>query len=112
VGTPTTLVLAGTTGNDVFEFVAGTTADDWVVKLNASLCRGGNVVAITFDGLAGTDTMKLIGTTWPRRRGQAGRGQLTGSGFSVNASNVENFTLDAGGGRRRAADHDSSSAIR
>lgn len=111
LGLPTTLVLTGTTGNDTLEFVAGATPDAWVVKINGVITPiAANVVAITFDGLAGTDTVRLTGTEGADsvvvKPGAIG---FTGSGFSLNASNVETFWVDAGNGSDVLTLTDSSS---
>lgn len=106
-----TLALKGTSGNDIFEFQAGATNASWVVKVNGVVqAIAANVAGITFDGLAGTDTVRLTGLDSNETAViKPTYASLTGNGFSVSASNVESFVVNANGGNDALYLYDSAS---
>ncbi len=87
--------FVGTDGDDTFEFTAGATAADWVVKVNGvEQIFPDTVEQIFFDGLDGNDQVTLIGTAGADTAVlEATAAELSGSGYAVFATNVENSTV-------------------
>ncbi|NLE38768.1 MAG: hypothetical protein GX621_12155, partial [Pirellulaceae bacterium] len=108
--TSTELVLTGTSGNDLFEFVGGPVAGAWIVKLNGVVQSvPSTTTAVRFDGLGGTDTVVFTGSAaddsvelWPTR------GVLSSINYTVTVENVESITASGGGGNDAAILHDSA----
>ncbi len=106
------LVLAGTSGNDTFEFTGGPTPDRWVVKINGNrITIPPGTTSIVFDGLGGNDTVVFKGTAgdetlyrWPDRA------IFEGATFGVTVSNVETVTAYGQGGADVAYLYDSPGA--
>ncbi len=89
------LHLVGTDGDDTFEFTAGATAADWVVKVNGvEQIFPDTVEQIFFDGREGNDQVTLIGTAGADTAVlEATAAELSGSGYAVFTTNVENPTV-------------------
>ncbi|HBO42785.1 MAG TPA: hypothetical protein DD670_02370, partial [Planctomycetaceae bacterium] len=108
--TSTELVLTGTSGNDVFEFVGGPVPGAWIVKLNGVVQSVPSTTAtVRFDGLGGADTVVFTGSAaddsvelWPTR------GVLSSIDYTVTVENVESITASGGGGNDAALLHDSA----
>jgi len=107
-GTSTVLQLKGTSGNDVFEFIAGPTAGASIVRINGvQQVVASGTTSIRFDGLAGRDNVILTGSLndetvelWPDH------GVFTAARYTVQTSNVERIDAYAGGGTDVALLHD------
>jgi hypothetical protein len=93
--------LAGTDGDDAFEFVAGPTPGEWTITLNG-VDQGtvsGAAIAVTFDGGEGNDTATLVGSRGPDEvKLWPGSGSLAGVTYSVTVQNVETISVDTDGG--------------
>lgn len=108
--TPVDVHLNGTSGNDVFEFVAGLSPNTWTVKINGQTHNLGNHAGkVYFDGLGGQDTVIFAGSgandrveLWPDH------GTMTSDYYTVVVSNVESITATAGGGADTLILHDSA----
>ena len=87
--------FVGTDGDDTFEFTAGATAADWVVKVNGvEQIFPDTVEQIFFDGREGNDQVTLIGTDGADTAVlEATAAELSGSGYAVFTTNVENPTV-------------------
>jgi len=104
------VVISGTSGNDVFEFLGGQNPSLWIVKLNGVVQTiPSNVATLRFDGKAGQDTVLFTGSSaddvvefW------TGRAAMTSFDYSVAVENVETITATGGGGEDIAVMHDSS----
>lgn len=108
-GVPRILTLEGTPGNDLFEFVGGTTSASWTVKINGvAQILGPNVVGIEFFGLSGNDKAVLTGTSGDDNATLGPLGvTLSGPGYQVSVSGVETITVLAGAGNDTAVFSDS-----
>ena len=105
-----TLDLVGTSSQDTFEFVAGSTPNSWVVKINGEVYNVASTVeTINFDGMGGNDIVTLKGTSGAETV-TALPGQVTfvGSNFTLVATDVEDVTVDGMGGSDTAILRDSS----
>ncbi|MBN2217026.1 MAG: trypsin-like serine protease [Pirellulales bacterium] len=106
------VVISGTSGNDVFEFLGGVSPELWIVRLNGvRQTIPSNVATLRFDGKAGTDAVILSGASaddvvefW------TGRAAMTSYDYSVVVENVETITASGGGGEDMAVLHDSLGA--
>ena len=104
------LNLTGTSGNDLLEFVAGVNRSSWIVKLNGVVqAVAADVAAIHFDGLGGTDTVRIVGTAasesvelWPDHLAFAGLD------YTLDAQHIEVVEIDGKGGNDTALLHDSA----
>ncbi len=107
---PTSVTLMGTSGDDVFEFVAGPTPASWTVMVNGvPYDVGPQIIAVEFDGLGGHDSVLLTGTNgnetlelWP------GRGVLHGDGYTATVTGVETIAAEGLGGNDVAKLYDSA----
>ena len=100
--------VLGTDGDDAFTFTAGTTHR---VSINGVLYSfdAREVNAVTFDGLAGSDTITLEGTAGDDTAVlRVGSSELTGSGYTAGAVNVEAVTVRGRGGSDTASLYDSA----
>jgi hypothetical protein len=103
-----TVHVSGTAGDDNFVFAAGSIHQ---VSINGVAYQFDSAVvgAVTFDGLAGSDTAALTGTGGDDYAVlRAGSAELTGSGYSFQATNVETVTVWGGGGADRVVLYDSA----
>jgi hypothetical protein len=104
------LNLTGTSGNDLLEFVAGVNRSSWIVKLNGVVqAVAADVAAIHFDGLGGTDMVRIVGTAasesvelWPDHLAFAGLD------YTLDAQHIEVVEIDGKGGNDTALLHDSA----
>jgi uncharacterized delta-60 repeat protein len=99
-----TINVLGTPDNDTFAFGPGD--GSWVATLNGvSEEIPSASVRVTFDGMAGTDSVQVTGTVggniaelYPNRGTITGPGLSgEGSGYRVAATNVESIAVDATG---------------
>ena len=92
------VTVAGTAGDDAFEFTAGNTHLVSVNGVEYSFASTA-VSNFNFEGGAGTDSIMMAGTagdeTATLRQGNA---QLSGTGFHATATSVENTTVVSNGG--------------
>ncbi len=108
----TTVVVNGTTGNDVFAFNAGDTHQVSVNGIEHSFASF-SVTDIEFDGGAGNDTITMTGTSGDEIATiRVGQINLSGSGFNGFASSVETIYSVGGGGNDRANLYDSAGSDR
>ncbi|GAB6165288.1 hypothetical protein JCM19992_12880 [Thermostilla marina] len=93
--------LTGTTGDDVFEFVADANSSNWIVKVNGQTqAVADGMTTVRFDGLSGYDQVKITGTTGADSARLWGNGVALnfGTDFVVDATNVEAVDLNGNGG--------------
>ncbi len=102
-------VLMGTDGDDLFEFTAGPTADQWLVKLNGIVQQiNPGTESMEFDGLEGNDRVVLRGTDGDETLTlRPGSGLLLGENYTVSVVNVELIVADGLGGNDVAKFYDS-----
>ncbi len=107
---PTVLVLKGSDGNDILQFVAGPTVDTWVVTLNGVVqALDANVVGITFNALGGNDRVVFVGTTYDETATFYPTSvTFAGNGFTITASNIEIIRVDGAGGNDTVRMYDGS----
>ncbi|WP_425398162.1 hypothetical protein [Aeoliella sp.] len=103
-----TLNVTGTSGDDVFTMIAGTTHQ--VVANGVSYqFDSASVSNIVFSGQAGTDTATITGTTGADNATYSvGLVTLAGTGYSASAQAVENVTINGGGGSNYATMYDTT----
>ena len=102
--------FTGTAGDDTFEFVAGTTNDTWLVRLNdVTQAIDSRAIGIHFDGLGGSDSVSFTGTEevdvadlYPTQ------GSLVGDTYSAAATNVEAIHVDGVSGLDVVSFYDSA----
>ncbi len=106
--TSETIELKGTAGDDTFEFVAGATPSQWVVKVNGvAQAVVDDISEVVFDGLGGNDIALLTGTDGSESLVMAvGTSTFTGDGFIVTLNNVEQVKADGLGGDDTASIYD------
>jgi hypothetical protein len=106
----TTVMVSGTDGDDLFSFSAG---DNHVVTVNGVThsFAANSITGVSFDGGAGVDTIEMVGTSgYETAHLHVGVATLSGAGYTVSAANVENVTINSGGGsNERAHLYDSAS---
>ena len=102
-----TVRVTGTEGDDQFTFTPGSTHE--VVLNGVSYRFGSDVVAsVIFDGLAGSDTATLNGTTRSDTATiRVGSADLSGPGYRVRTQDVQNVTVNGAGGSDTAMLYDS-----
>jgi hypothetical protein len=108
--TSTYQTINGTTGNDVIEFYAAASAGQWIVKVNgATQTVNAQTTSLNIDGLAGTDTITIYGTSgddtaelW------SNQASFVFAAFSLTAVNVEKTVINGGSGSDTATIHDST----
>jgi len=107
---PAVVDLAGTAGDDTFEFTAGATADEWTVTINGvPRDVGSAAVTLNFDGLGGDDTVVLRGTDGDDTAElSTDGGTLSGEGYTANVTGVESITVEGLGGDDAATFADSA----
>ncbi len=106
--TGSTVRVLGTDGDDVFQFIAGTT---YQLNINGVEYRfnSGQVSTIQFDGFGGADSIVVEGTTAVETfRLGPGTVDVQGSGYKLAAVSVESVTARGGGGRDLAVLYDSA----
>jgi subtilisin family serine protease len=103
-----TLYVYGTGGNDTFSYNAGTTHRFAVNGVEYAF--GWEYInGLNFNGLAGSDTITLAGTTiLDRAVLRPGAASLSASWYQANASGFENVTIISGGGADTAVFYDSA----
>ena len=102
----TPFVIAGTAGDDLFQFTGGPDAGAWVVKVNGqAVAVPAGTKAIQFLGEGGNDRIVAQGTAGRETgylfaAGDAGGNNLVfiGEGFTVTAASVETINVLGGGG--------------
>ncbi len=103
----TTVNVSGTSGDDVFAFVAGDTHQVSVNGVEYSFASIA-VTDVNFDGGAGSDLIAMTGTAGDETAIlRVGDVTLTGAGFTANAFAVENISVYGEGGQDRAYLYDS-----
>lgn len=93
-------LLAGTVGDDVFEFTAGPDSDSWIAKVNGTVYQvGASYTGVSFDGRGGNDRVVIHGSgadesivLYPNA------GVFDGGDYRVTFNNVETVEAMAGGG--------------
>ena len=99
----TTVVVNGTAGDDVFAFTAGSNHLVTVNGVTHSFAAN-SITGVNFDGGAGNDTINMIGTTgYDTAYLYVGSATLNGTGYTVNATSVEDVTVNSGGGSNERA---------
>ncbi|MBN1911068.1 MAG: trypsin-like serine protease [Pirellulales bacterium] len=104
----TEMVVQGTAGNDLFEFIGGMVPGSWIVRLNGQVLHvSSNIDAVRFVGGAGQDTVRFTGSSaddtaqlWPDH------GTVASQYYTVLAETVESITVTGGGGTDTAHLHD------
>lgn len=98
-------LLTGTSGDDVFEFIAGPTAGSWIVKVNGTEYPMQSYhTGVSFDGRGGTDSVLISGSTADESfELYPDEGVFNTPDYRVTFTNVET-TLVVGGGGQDAAD--------
>ena len=103
-----TVSVSGTQGNDQFRFSAGATHQIVINGVSYEFSAS-QVSNLYFDGLAGSDSVILNGTTTSDTAVlRVGSADLRGLGYHASAANVEDVTVVGGGGRDSVSLHDSS----
>ena len=109
---PAIVSISGTSGNDTFELVAGSTPGELTVKLNGQVqdvAPGTN--SLVFDGLGGYDSVNLVtlasnendsAELWPDH------GTFTSAGVTFTLAGVESINIDGGAGNDTVVVHDSA----
>jgi hypothetical protein len=99
--------IVGTNGSDVFEFIAG---GRFTIRINGqSYILDSTFLDIEFQGNGGKDTITVIGGASNETATlRAGSLNVSGGDYTLNASNVENVTVNAGNGNDRANFYDSA----
>lgn len=110
--TPTvnnTMAVVGTSGDDVFEFTGGPTGPSWVLKLNGVVQTiPAHTSAITFDGLGGNDTVRVVGSAGINTIELSPySGTVSSDAYTLTFTNVKRFEVTGGGGDDSATLHDS-----
>ena len=107
--TGTTVQVAGTAGNDVFSFTAGSTHRVSVNGVSYDFAAN-SITGVNFTGGAGNDAITMTGTSANEAAYfRVGDVTFQGSGFSARALGVENVTINSGGGNdERAHFYDSA----
>jgi hypothetical protein len=106
----------GTLGDDTFTFTVGGTWQTVVVTLGGGSPTTYQYPAsedtnITFDGLAGNDSVTFTGGPGDETADlYPDHGTLTGTGYSVSVTSVEQITANSGGGNDQATLHDGPQA--
>ncbi len=104
------VTVHGTSGDDVFQFVAGAMDTVTINGLTRQLDPA-IVDSIVFDGGAGTNTATLTGSAGNDVAAVGlGSGTLSGPQFKVSVSNVANLSVNGGGGHDTATLQDSASS--
>lgn len=106
--TGTTVTIAGTDGDDAFTFDAGSTHE---LSVNGTTYSFSNiaVTSFEFDGGEGYDSINMYGTSGDETAIISFRDvSLAGSSFDVQASNIENVSLNGGGGNDVATLNDTA----
>jgi len=104
----TTVNVAGTSGDDVFSFTAGSTH---VVQVNGVEYNFASIAItdVNFNGGAGSDSITMTGTAGDETATlRVGDATLVGAGFTVNALGIEVVNIYGGGGQDDAVLYDSS----
>lgn len=104
------LALRGTEGDDVIEFIAGATPENWTVKINGNLqAIPKTLTYLIIDGLGGRDTVSIRGTAgndtavvW-----SSGAAVMFGGIYRFQAENVESVSIDGLGGTDSLTVYDS-----
>jgi hypothetical protein len=108
--TGSSVTVHGTSGDDVFQFVAGAMDTVTINGLTRQLDPA-VVDSIVFDGGAGTNTATLTGSAGNDVAAVGlGSGTLSGPQFKVSVSNVANLSVKGGGGHDTATLQDSASS--
>jgi hypothetical protein len=100
--------FSGTSGNDVFQVVAGATPDTWTFKLNGvALARDPQTLGVSLNGLGGNDSLTIAGLSgndtfeiWPDH--------LQSGGMIIGFTNIEAVTVNGGSGTDSVVFHDST----
>jgi subtilisin family serine protease len=104
----TTVNVAGTAGNDLFSFTAGTT-HSLTVNGTAYTFASFAVNGFSFNGGAGSDSIYLIGTTGNETATlQSTSASFVGTGFTTTAAGTESITVYGGGGADRVNFYDTT----
>jgi hypothetical protein len=102
------VTVHGTSGDDQFEFTAGSTDVVTINGVTREFDRA-SVTKIVFDGNGGHDTANLTGSSGDDVADVSiGSGTLSGAGFSVSVSNVSAINVNGGGGHDTATLHDTA----
>jgi PKD repeat protein len=117
-GSQTTVLVAGTSGDDSIRFIAGPTYHKVYVNDHSLIFVAAEVEAFKIDGGAGRDTAQLVGSTSAdivtlRPAPESSALQLPdyslrGAAYVVTVEDVENVTAEGGGGYDRAYLFDSA----
>ncbi|BBO33938.1 S8 family serine peptidase [Lacipirellula parvula] len=103
----TNVTIAGTSGDDVFSFVAGTTHYVTVNGVQYQFA-GSSAKAFTFQGGNGNDSFTFNGTTGSETATvYASSASIVGAAFSVATAAIENQIIRGGGGADVAYMYDS-----
>ncbi|MEN6493297.1 MAG: S8 family serine peptidase [Thermoguttaceae bacterium] len=103
-----TVNVSGTSGSDQYTFTAGATHSLTVNGVSYSF-NGSMVRQVNFNGLAGSDTATLSGTSANEEAIlRPDSAELKGSRYTVRVTGVENITVNGGGGSDTAFLYDST----
>ena len=104
----TTVHVAGTTGDDAFTFVAGSTHQLSVNGVTYSF----DAISVTnfqLDGNAGSDTLSMVGSAADETAFlRVGEADFSSSTYAVHAQAIEAISIDGAGGNDRAYVFDSA----
>ena len=107
---PTILDVKGTSGDDLFEFIAAADPGSWLVKLNG-VTKGvaSSLIEVRFDGLAGNDVVYLTGTSQDETADvHPDHATLIGDEYTVTITSAEAITIAGRGGYDTITLHGSS----
>jgi len=98
-----TVLVEGTSGDDEFGFMAGST-HTVVVNGVTYLFAANSISGVSFDGGAGSDTINMVGTTASETASlHVGNVTLSGVGYTATAASIEDVTIHSGGGSNERA---------
>jgi hypothetical protein len=103
-------IVKGTSGNDVFEFFAGSSPSTWIFKLNGvKQAIPVTDKGIMIDGLSGNDTLWFYGASGAVTADISyAQGTFQFAGFTVGYENLDNVTVSGASGNDIATLHDSA----
>ncbi len=106
------LSLSGTTGNDTFEFFAGSSPSAWGLKVNNKpQVITSDIVGISLDGLSGMDTLWFYGANGALIADIGyEQGTFQFGGYTLSFANMDYVTVSGASGNDTATLHNSAAA--